>query len=191
MRYCEKLDTSKVSPSAAHRALAQLPVSLIFTANYDDLLKETFERAGKRVNIVTRDSYIPFMGRGEDEVNIIKLYGDLRQPDTLVLARQQFEAYLRDRPQTIKLLETELARSTALYIGWSHSDPFFSLILGQLLDRMQGFERRGYATLFNLTQSQAQDLEERKKIRLLSLSPERDEAAQLAVLFELLSKVGC
>ncbi len=184
----EKLDTGNVSPTPAHRALAQLPVSLIFTANYDDLLKETFEGAGKRVNIVTRDSYIPFMGQGENEVNIIKLYGDLRQPDTLVLARQQVEAYWGERPQTIKLLETELARATAFYIGWSHSDPFFSLLLGQLLDRLQEFGRRGYAALFNLTKSQAKDLETRKKIRLLPFSPEQSKVTQLAALFEVLSK---
>ena len=102
----ERLDTTGKSPSAAHRALARLPISLVFTANFDDLLERAYRDAGKRVEVVVRDSSIPFMRRGPDTVNLVKLYGDLDQPDTIVLARQQFESFFLQRPQMVKLLET-------------------------------------------------------------------------------------
>ena len=35
----------------------------------------------------------------------------------------------------IKLLETELARSETLYLGWSENDPHFKLVFGELLSR--------------------------------------------------------
>jgi SIR2-like domain len=173
----EKLDTSGKAPSVAHHALARLPISLVFTANYDDLLERAFRDAGKRVHTVVKDNSIPFMAR--DAVSIVKLYGDLDQPETIVLARRQYESFSLDRPQMIKLLETELGRSTMLYLGWSHSDPHFNLIFGEILTRYQHFMRAGYAVMFDVSEAQQQELE-RKQIRLIELPPGADRTIQLA-----------
>ena len=125
-----------------------------------------------------RDSSIPFMRRGPDTVNIVKLYGDLDQPDTIVLARQQYESYFLQRPQMVKLLETELARSDTLYLGWSGSDPYFKLVFGELLSRFGEMMRPGYAVMFDVTDAQRDELA-RKQIRLVEL-PAGDRTAQLA-----------
>lgn len=175
----EKLDTVGRAPSAAHQALARLPISTVFTANYDDLLEQAFRNAGRRVHVVVKDSSITFMRRDPDIVNIVKLYGDLAQPETIVLTRRQYESFFLDRPQMIKLLETELARSSMLYLGWSHSDPHFNLIFGEILTRYQDFMRAGYAVMFDLSEAQKQELE-RKQIHLVDLPPNTDRTMQLA-----------
>jgi hypothetical protein len=174
----DRLDTTGKPPTAAHQALARLPISLVLTANYDDLLERAYRDAGKRVHIVVRDSDIPFMRRGPDAVNIVKLYGDLDQPDTIVLARQQYEAFFLQRPQMIKLLETELGRSDVLYLGWSHSDPHFNLVSGELLNRFGQFMRAGYAVMFDLPEARRKELE-RKHIRLVQLPANGDRTGQL------------
>jgi hypothetical protein len=174
----DRLDTTGVPPSAAHRALARLPISLVFTANFDDLLERAFRDAGKRVEVVVRDSSIPFMRRGPNVVNIVKLYGDLDQPDTIVLARQQYESYFLQRPQMVKLLETELARSDMLYLGWSGSDPYFKLVFGELLSRFGPMMRPGYAVMFDVTDAQRDELA-RRQIRPVEL-PAGDRTASLA-----------
>ena len=66
----ERLDTTYRSPSPTHIALTRLPINVVFTANYDDLLKRAYHDAGKRVQIVFRDTHIPFMLKGADTVNI-------------------------------------------------------------------------------------------------------------------------
>jgi len=175
----DQLDTTDKSPTAAHQALARLPIPLVLTANYDDLLEWAYRDAGKRVQVVVRDSDIPFMRRESDAVNIVKLYGDLDQPDTIVLARQQYEAFFLQRPQMIKLLETELGRSDVLYLGWSHSDPHFNLIFGELLNRFGQFMRAGYAVMFDLPKARRKELE-RKHIRLVQLPAHGDRTGQLA-----------
>ncbi len=175
----DRLDTTDKSPTATHQALARLPISLALTANYDDLLERAYRDAGKRVHIVVRDNDIPFMRRGLDVVNIVKLYGDLDQPDTIVLARQQYEAFFLQRPQMIKLLETELGRSDVLYLGWSHSDPHFNLVFGELLNRFGEFMRLGYAVMFDLPEAQRKELE-RKKIHVVQLPASGDRTGQLA-----------
>lgn len=186
----DRLDTFNKRPTAAHLALAQLPISLVFTANYDDLLERAYREVGKRVEVIVNDSTIPFMRREPNTVNIVKLYGDLNQPDTLVLARQQYESFFLKRPQMVKLLETELARSDMLYLGCSHTDPHFTQIFGELLNRYGQFMRPGYAVMFDVTATQAQELQ-RKQIRLLQLPDAPDRTQQLATwLTSLLPNQG-
>lgn len=183
----EKLDTTGIKPSPAHRALARLPISMVFTANYDDLLERSFRNAGRRVHVVVKDSAIPFMRAGKDLVNIVKLYGDLDQPETIVLSREQYESFFLDRPQMIKLLETELGRSTMLYLGWSHADPHFNLVFGELLARYQKFMHAGYAVMFDVPESKLDEYR-RKQIHLVETPSNVDRTKQLAEWLEGLNK---
>jgi hypothetical protein len=178
----DRLDTTSIQPTPVHRALARLPISLVFTANFDNLLERAFRDAGKRVEVITRDSSIPFMRRGPGMVSIVKLYGDLDQPDTIVLARQQYESYFAQRPQMIKLLEAELSYSDSLYLGWSDTDPYFKFIFGELLSRFGQMMRPGYAVMFDITDAQRDEFR-RKQIRLVQL-PAGDPALQLAAWLE-------
>jgi len=175
----ERLRTTGIQPTTAHKALARLPVSLVFTTNYDNLLEKAFEAEGKWVEVVVEDDSIPYMRRGPDTVNIVKLYGDLNQPDSLVLARQQYEEFKLKRPQMIKLLETELGRSDMLYLGWSHTDPYFNLVFGDLLSRFGENIRPGYAVMFDAPETKRKELA-RKHIRLVEFDGEEDRTKQLA-----------
>ncbi|MFN8472284.1 MAG: SIR2 family protein [Anaerolineae bacterium] len=182
----DQLDTTGMSPTPVHRTLTRLPVSLLLTANYDDFLERAYQKAGKRVRVVVRDRDIPFMEHSPDAVNIIKLYGDLNQPNTIVLAREQYEAYFLQRPQIVKLLETELGRSHVLYLGWSHTDPHFNLVFGELLNHFGVFTRPGYAVMFDLPEAQRKELQ-RKHIRLVELPASGDRTAQLAAWLDILA----
>lgn len=181
-----RLDTRGKTPSAAHRALARLPISLVFAANFDDLLERAYREAGKRVEVVTQDGAIPFMSRDRDTVNLVKLYGDLGQPDTIVLAREQYETFFLQRPQMVKLLEIELARSDMLYLGWSHGDPYFKMIFGELLARFGKMTRPGYAVMFGLSDAQRAELN-RKHLIPVEL-PDADRTASLAAWLQSLAQ---
>ena len=121
-----------------------------------------------------------------NQVNIIKLYGDVQQPETVVLTKEQFDDYIATHPQILKLLESHLAQSTMLYVGWSHTDPLFNSILGQLIKRMGSLPRRGYAVLFDIPQNKQHELE-RKQIKVLNLPLTEDVTGQLAAFFSMLT----
>lgn len=184
----DKLDTTTIQPSAAHKALARLPLGLVFTANYDDLLERAFKQAGKRVNLVVEDQDISLMGHGPDQVNIIKIYGDLNRPHTLVLARQQYEQFFLKRPQIVKLLETEFGRSAGLYLGWSHTDPHFKLLFGELFGRFGSLMRSGYAVMFEVDDNQRSEFR-RKQIELIELPGKGDRTVRLANWLDSLAPV--
>jgi len=175
----DRLDSSDKEPTSAHLALARLPITTVFTANYDDLLERAFRKAGKRVNLIVKDESLPFLSRDPNVVNLIKLYGDLDQPETIVLAREQYDSFFLDRPQMIKLLENELTRSDMLYLGWSHSDPHFNLVFGEMLTRFKKFLRTGYAVMFDVPENERLELE-RKQIRLVEFPSANDPTLQLA-----------
>ena len=174
----DRLDTSDKEPTSAHLSLARLPISTVFTANYDDLLERAFRQAGKRVNLIVKDESLPFLSRDPNVVNLIKLYGDLDQPETIVLAREQYDSFFLDRPQMIKMLENELTRSDMLYLGWSHSDPHFNLVFGEILTRFKKFLRTSYAVMFDVPENERLELE-RKQIRLVGFPSGGDPTLQL------------
>lgn len=183
----QRLDTTGKAPTAAHRALTRLPVSLVFTANYDNLLERAYQDVGRPVQVIVRDGSIPYLRRDPAAVNIIKLYGDLEQEDTLVLALQQYESFFLQRPQMIKLLETELARSTMLYLGWSHRDPHFNLVFGEFLARYGQNARTGYAVMFDVSPEQQRELE-RKHIHWVQFNTDGDHTAQLSTWLNSLGR---
>ena len=175
----DRLDTTGKRPSAVHLALARLPIRVVFTANYDDLLEQAYRAVGKRVMTIVQDNDIPFMRRDPASVNIVKLYGDLDRPDSIVLAREQYEDFFLKRQQIIKLLEVHLGSDTMVYLGWSHSDPHFNLVFGEMLARFGKLMRSGYAAMFDITDDQRLDLE-RKHIRIVDFPAADDRTAQLA-----------
>ena len=166
------LDSLGKAPTAAHQALARLPIKLVFTANYDDLLERAFRDAGKRVNLVTKDKYIPYIEQGGNVVNVLKLWGDLDQPESIVLTREQYGRFFLERPQLVKLLETQLGLSTMLYLGWSHRDPHFNLVFGEMLARYGGNMKPGYAAMFDVDDAQRAEFK-RKQIRPVELPATR------------------
>ena len=68
----------------------------------------------------------------------------------------------------VKLLETAVGQSTMLYLGWSHTDPHFNLVFGEMLTRFGSLIRSGYAVMFDVNDNQRRELE-RKHIRTVEL----------------------
>jgi len=73
-----------------------------------------------------------------------------------------------------------------LYLGWSHTDPHFNLVFGEILSRFRKFIRTGYAVMFDVPEDERLELE-RKHVRLVELPSEGDRTFQLA---EWLNKLG-
>ncbi len=174
----ERLATWQIRPGRVHLALAQLPIPILFTTTYDDLIEKACQQVGKQVDVVVRDSTIPYLRRGPQVVNLIKLNGDLAQPDTLVITREHYERFRLTRPQMLKLLETELGRSDMLYLGWDQADPAFALVFGEVLGRFGADMRPGYAALCDITAVQAGEWR-RRNIHPIPL-PAGDPIAALA-----------
>jgi len=67
-----------------------------------------------------------------------------------------------------------------LYLGWSHDDPHFNLVHGQLLTRLDGFARRGYAAMFDPVPDAARAELERRNIEIVLFPGDGDRTRLLA-----------
>ncbi len=111
-------------PQRTESILLALPVDLILTPNYDDLIERTLDHLGLAYRVVVdeADALRPHL---PGERRIIKMHGDLRTSDSIVLTREDFLDYRQKRPAMARLVESVLLNHTLLVYGYSLTDPNF------------------------------------------------------------------
>ena len=87
----EQCGGPQVQPGPLHQAVAGAGFRAIVTAGYDELLEQALREAGYRVNRVVRDTQLPYAEEGERSAIVVKLYGCLSDPESLVLDRWEHE----------------------------------------------------------------------------------------------------
>lgn len=185
----EALDTTALPPSPLHQYLPALPISTIFTTNYDDLLERTWQAAKRKLNVIVSEAELAFWR--EDQVQLIKLLGDLNRPQSLVITQSDFNTYLVTHSRLIERLRTLLESKTALFLGYSLQDPFFNQIWDQIGLTFGSLRRRGFALLSEIDSLIVDDFQ-RRGIHVLSFTTKSDNQAALmtAWLAELVARIA-
>jgi hypothetical protein len=144
-----KLDTSNFIPTKVHLLLTELPIKEIYTTNYDDLIEKSFTAKSIRFNKIIRDEEIPYWDH--QACQIVKLCGELDQPDSMIVTKTQFNSFTARRPQLLTHLKTTLVSKTPLFLGYSLRDPFLNQIWDTIGYEHGEHRRWGYAALFDCT----------------------------------------
>lgn len=122
---------SKPAGSPAHHALARLPLDLVWTSNYDSLVEDALRTAGRKVRV--KNSTAKLLEAGpRAETTVFKLHGDLADPNTIVITRDDYRKYTRKFPGFRDRLRSDLSERTFLFLGFSFTDPHLDLILNEL-----------------------------------------------------------
>nr|VFK16768.1 MAG: SIR2-like domain-containing protein [Candidatus Kentron sp. LPFa] len=114
----------------AHRILARLPISTVWTTNYDQLLERSFEDAGKVVDLKLTQENLAQTRRGRD-VALYKMHGCVTQPHEAVLTKDDYERYEMTRPLFVESLKGDLIARSFLFLGFSFADPNIDYILSR------------------------------------------------------------
>src|SRR6266446_6632181 len=130
-RLREELDTSHLEATLVHQNLMRLPINRIFTTNYDDFLEKSARARKRKYNLVVKDVDVFFPDN--DTLDIIKLYGDLTIPDSIIVSRD-YDFYFAKRTALTTLLFVTLKRSTVLFLGFSSNDINLQRLLAQVRD---------------------------------------------------------
>lgn len=133
-----ELDTDGREPARLHDLLLDLGPKEILTTNPEDL----WEKALKRRNIPFRT-----IVRGADwgectdhQLPLVKLHGDLAQPDTLVFAEDDYWGYPRDEILSTHL-RSLLSRKSFFFVGYSAGDQNLRREIQWVVDRLEGGSR--------------------------------------------------
>jgi len=186
-RLRDRLDTLDVHPTPVHKALVGLPVSAIFTTNYDDLLEQAL-RAAKR-------PFTPVVGNVDasfwsaDRLQLVKLHGDLGQPESIAITTEDYERFIITRKSLADILKVTLQTRTVLFLGYSATDPDLRLILTQVREESGRFARNLYTVQFGVPRLTVRDLE-RRGLKVVDLGQQPDGNARNAVLLEWLQELS-
>lgn len=117
------LKTTFLSPSLAiprrHALLRSIPFCASLTTNFDNLLERTFQKdAGGRI-FAPHDTNQLLTSMSSGEFFILKLYGTLERPETVLIAPAQYQAAVADNPVFSQFMQSLFFSKTLLFIGSS------------------------------------------------------------------------
>lgn len=112
----------------SHHELVRLPLAMIFTTNYDELIEASFAHAGLPLRVSVTAKEFAAHRQERPERHLVKLHGSIDQPDTVVLTRSDYARSRRDRAEMFRYLGSELRYSRFLFVGFSLTDPNFGLL---------------------------------------------------------------
>ncbi|MFC5066547.1 SIR2 family NAD-dependent protein deacylase [Flaviflagellibacter deserti] len=105
-------------------------VSRLITTKYDAFIERSLALAGKDIARIVDVKDMP--GLRQEQVQVVKLHGDLESDDTIVLTETDYFKRLSfEAPLDIKLRADTLGRAV-LFIGYSLSDINIRLLLFKL-----------------------------------------------------------
>jgi O-acetyl-ADP-ribose deacetylase (regulator of RNase III) len=133
-----------VRPTMPHYLLASLPVRVVVTTNYDDLLEQTLDALRRYPMMIAEEQDVARTGHGEG-VSVVKLHGDAATGRRFVLSRDDFDRFLRQRPAMAVLLEGLLLNHSFFFVGYGLRDPNFRQIHGRIADMLQSAKRMAFA----------------------------------------------
>lgn len=109
-----------------HTILAELPVKAFITNNFDSLLESSLLNLGKAPNVVLTDDQLKYLR--EEKPLIIKLYGSVDFPDSLLLSEFDYEKMRSKRVTLFNYIQGLLSSGITLFIGFPlYSDRLQSL----------------------------------------------------------------
>ena len=178
------LHADTAEPGEAHAAFAQLAFDTIYTTNFDLLLEAAFQSARRPFRSLVGELQLPFHG-GASTTTIVKMHGDLRHEEHMVVTHEDYDEYLANYPLIATHLSGLLIARTALYVGYSLSDPDFQHIRQVVRSRLGKFERMAYVLDFDTLEGQSSPrLEENLHVISLGARHGSTKDEQLSSFFQ-------
>jgi formylglycine-generating enzyme required for sulfatase activity len=172
-------------PYPIHHAIAALPLEAIITTAYDDRLEQALRATGKSPVTVATPVDVSFVGA--DKVLVLKLFGDVEQPDSLVLTgddQRKLKARLTPLLSVVRYL---FVIKTLFFVGYDLEDELFNDLYAEVTYGTGKYRRRGYAVCPSAT-----DLDRRlwdnKGVQLIEAKPAPFLSQLQAQLAELPAK---
>jgi hypothetical protein len=139
----ERLQDSAGGPLNAHRILAHLPFRVIVTTCLDDRLERALLEAGRPFATVIRNADVAY--EDENKLLVVKMYGDLGQPDSVVLTEMDHRRFLNEVTAISDILNRLIASRTLLLLGYNLDDNNFKDLYDRVTRQLDRHARRSYA----------------------------------------------
>ena len=109
----------------------ELPIGVIWTTNYDDLIEKAFDNVQKIVDVKSRNEHLSNT-LANRECILYKMHGDKNNPNDAILIKDDYERYYKAHKQFLSALTGDLISKTFLFVGFSFQDPNLDYILSRI-----------------------------------------------------------
>lgn len=128
-------------PQENHMILAELPLQVYWTTNYDKLIENALKQLRKVPDVKHDSNSLDFTVPDRD-VTVYKMHGDVDSPKTAIICKDDYERYHRRFGAFVEALSGDLVQRTFLFLGFSFTDPNIDYILSRVRSRRDEHDGR-------------------------------------------------
>lgn len=143
-----------------HTLVSEIPqINTIITTNYDTLFEEAY--GSRRLTVIKKDINIPYAVN--DRVHLYKIHGDIKDPDSLVITKNDYTNFFRSMNQPIwTKVKSLLAEKTILFIGYSLEDQNIDFLLDDVISSLGENLKESFLVTPNLPKHKISRLNQKK-----------------------------
>lgn len=131
-------------PPAPFRILARLPLRHVWTTNYDKLAETAWEQEGKLLDAKSRNDDLGIDKPWAHAV-LYKMHGTVDHAAEVVIAKDDYELYRRERPGFLQVLTGQLVTKQVLFLGFSFTDPNIAHLFASIREAFRDNGPEDYA----------------------------------------------
>lgn len=169
LNYVREVMSQYTYPPTYYSTVARLPFNIIVSTSLDNFLTRMLQEQGRRFVLVMRDEQVPFIE--DDKLLIVKLYGDVDNPDSVVITKEDYIALFDQLPTISDLLKYYFSTKTLLFVGYDLTDPYFLQLYAYANQRTKGYQRRAYAVQQGPSEYELRRWNKRN-LEILDMSPD-------------------
>ncbi len=141
----EELTRLQDGPDPIHQLIADavLPTTKLITTRFDQVLESALTQFAKPYVLIVRDTDVPFFD--ESKVTVIKIQGDIAQPDSLVITEDDVDAFITNLPTLSDIVRAFFATKTLIFLGYDLNSTHFKRFFNQVTRNLSVYRRTAYA----------------------------------------------
>ncbi|MFQ5856960.1 MAG: SIR2 family protein, partial [Anaerolineae bacterium] len=141
----EELERLGSQPAPIHQLIADavLPSTKVITTRFDRALEQALEQFRKPYVLIVRDTDLPFFD--ESKVTLIKMQGDISQPDSLVITEDDVYDFISKLPTISDVVRAFFATKTLMFLGYDLNSDQFKGFFRQVTRNLTHYRRTAYA----------------------------------------------
>lgn len=155
--------------------LLEIPFSAILTTNYDKLIEHAVAHRNSKIPPVLTNRDAPTLWRrlARKEFFILKVHGDIEQPETIVLSSKDYTDHVFGNLHFIAFLQHLLTAKSVLFIGTSFTEPYVLRLLEETRFLTAGIGLQHFALLPDAGRIRSRLLRDRYNVAVISYDPEK------------------
>ncbi|MFE4123980.1 SIR2 family protein [Priestia sp. YIM B13486] len=144
---------------STHNLLTEIPqINTIVTTNYDTLFEEAY---GRSLSTIIQNSNIPYVD--DRQVKLYKIHGDIKQPDTIIITKNDYTNFFRRENEPIwNKIKSLIAEKTILFVGYSLSDQNIDYLLDNVIANLGDNMKESFLVTPNLPRHKVNALSQKK-----------------------------